>query len=89
MTAASSRTVKPGTWNYRVMKRNGEHAVHEVFYTATGRIRGFTAEPVYPRAESVAGLKSELRRYARAFSKPVLDFERLEKRMAPVPKPKP
>jgi hypothetical protein len=60
------------TWNYRVIERSGEFAIHEVFYDAAGTVTGWTEMPVYPRAESVEDLRLELARYAGAIEQPVI-----------------
>jgi hypothetical protein len=65
-------------WNYRVMFRDGQHAVHEVFYGDDGAVQGFTEHPVFPRGESLTDLVEDLERYQRAISEPVLDYAELE-----------
>jgi hypothetical protein len=67
-----------GHWNYRLMQKNGQVAVHEVFYAEDGAITGYTADPVSPRADTVEELVEEFRRYERALSEPVLNFDELE-----------
>lgn len=57
------------------MLKDGQYAVHEVFYRDDGRITGYTAGPVYPRAESPEGLAEEFERYRRALAEPVLDYD--------------
>ena len=59
-------------WNYRVLERAGEFAIHEVFYDDDGKIAGWTETPVFPRAESLEDLALELERYAQAVDKPVI-----------------
>ena len=63
------------TWNYRVMNKDGEFAIYEVFYRADGSVEGYTANPVHPRAECLEDLKEELQRYADALTKDVLVYE--------------
>ena len=75
-------------WNYRVMLKDGQYAVHEVFYGDDGRITGYTEEPVYPTAESPEELVEEFERYRRALGEPVLDYDAEEaeaarRRLAP------
>jgi hypothetical protein len=62
------------TWNYRVMAKDGELAVHEVFYRADGSVEGWTENPVFPRATSLVELKAEMQRYAEALAKEVLPY---------------
>ena len=65
-------------WNYRVVAKDGQLAVHEVFYDNDGLITGFTGDPVHPRADTLEDLADEFERYRRALSEPVLDFHALE-----------
>jgi len=60
------------SWNYRIIERDGEFAIHEVFYDKDGRVTGWTETPVYPRAESLEDLALELARYSEAVNKPVI-----------------
>ncbi len=60
------------SWNYRVVERAGEFAIHEVFYDDTGRVTGWTETPVFPRAESIEDLAAELERYSEAIKKPAI-----------------
>jgi hypothetical protein len=63
-------------WNYRVMRKDGQYAVHEVFYEDDGRVSGYTTDPVFPRADSLEELADEFQRYRRALDETVLDYER-------------
>lgn len=63
------------TWNYRVMNRDGEFAIYEVFYREDGSVKGYSATPVFPRADSVDELKEEIQRYADALGQVVLPFD--------------
>ena len=60
------------SWNYRVINRAGDFAIHEVFYDESGKVKGWTETPVFPRAESLEGLAAELACYADAIHKPVI-----------------
>ena len=62
------------TWNYRVMAKDGELAIYEVFYRADGSIEGHTENPVFPRAPTVEMLQEELQRYTEALTKEVLPY---------------
>ncbi len=62
------------SWNYRVIERDGEFAIYEVFYSDNGDVKGHTEEPVFPRAESVDDLRNELQRYSEALNKEVLPY---------------
>lgn len=63
-----------GNWNYRVVQRDDEFAIHEVFYSDDGSVSGMTAEPVFPRAETLDGLRGEIERYRSALEKPALSY---------------
>lgn len=62
------------SWNFRVMEKDGEFAIYEVFYNDEGQVQGYTENPSFPRAESIEELKEDLERYAEAMSKPVLQY---------------
>ena len=63
------------TWNYRVMKRGDQYAIYEVFYNEDGTVKGYSAEPVCPKAETPDDLAAEVVRYAAALSEPALDHD--------------
>ena len=65
-------------WNYRVMLKDDQVAVHEVFYRDDGSIRSCTVDPVFPRAETIEDLVAEFEQYRQALSEPVLDFAALD-----------
>lgn len=56
------------------MAKDGELAIHEVFYRSDGSVEGWTEEPVFPRASSLEELKAELQRYAEALTKEVVPY---------------
>ena len=64
--------------HYRVVLRDGQYAVHEVFSSDDGRVIGCTQEPVYPRGGTPEELATELRRYEAALSEPALDYGQLQ-----------
>lgn len=57
------------------MNKDGEFAIYEVFYKADGSVEGYTASPVFPRADSSEALAEELHRYAEALAREVLVHE--------------
>lgn len=63
------------SWNYRVMKKGEEYAIHEVFYSEDGAVNGYTESPVFPRAASLEQLSEEMERYAAALNEPVLVYK--------------
>ncbi|MEO8585033.1 MAG: hypothetical protein ABI584_02630 [Acidobacteriota bacterium] len=68
-------------WNYRVLERDGEFSIHEVYYAPNGRIEAFTTEPVAPGGGSLTALKADLRFYRTALSRPTLEYRTLERAM--------
>jgi hypothetical protein len=45
------------TWNYRVMRKGDQVAIHEVFYREDGSFQGYTKDPVFPRNQSKAAIR--------------------------------
>ena len=71
-----------GWWNYRVIARDGECAIYEVYYDDEGNIEAFTENPVCPMGESLDELCQDLEYYQRALKQPVLDYAELSKQVA-------
>lgn len=66
------------TWNYRVLRREGNFAIHEVFYE-DGKPTSCTEDPVAPFGEdTLEELRHDMEMMMRALSKPVLDYENLQ-----------
>jgi len=42
------------SWEYRVMNREGELAIYEVYYHDDGSVQGYSEAPTFPAANSVA-----------------------------------
>ncbi len=61
-------------WNYRVVQRDDQFAIHEVFYANDGSVQSMTAGPVFPRAETLVDLREELERYRSALDNPTLTY---------------
>lgn len=66
------------SWTYRVMRvqyDNGEYsfAIHE-FYHEDGKI-GWSERAINPYGQTLDELKKDYEMMAKAFEKPVLDFE--------------
>jgi hypothetical protein len=70
-------------WNYRVMRREDSddealHGIHEVHYDGTGKVKGWTDEPVGVIAEADDdkghNLLAAFKRLQRALTEPVLDY---------------
>jgi len=47
-------------WNYRVVVKDGNCSIYEVYYDDNGRIEAFTEEPVGPSGESLEELRQDL-----------------------------
>jgi hypothetical protein len=70
------------TWEYRVVMRNGEYAIYEVYYDEAGAIEAVTEAPVYPAGTSVEELGRDVKSYQQALKKPVLSYDELCKHVA-------
>ncbi|MEW6763435.1 MAG: hypothetical protein AB1437_21670 [Pseudomonadota bacterium] len=62
------------SWEYRVMDRNGELAIYEVYYHDDGRVQGYTSDPGYPAGDTVDELRENLKQYCGALNKLVLPY---------------
>ncbi len=68
-------------WNYRVVRKASpdtdsvSYQVHEVYYSDTGGIEGWTENPVTPSAESSAALREDIRWLLQAFRRPILEAQ--------------
>ena len=66
-------------WNHRVIKRYYKksdtvaYQIHEVYYEDDGAIKSWTDSPVEPFGETVEELQGDIRYFAEAFQKPVLE----------------
>jgi len=63
------------SWNYRVMSRNDELSIYEVYYREDGTVEGYSAVPTFPAAGTLEELRENCRQYMSALDKPVLRFE--------------
>ena len=63
------------TWEYRVMLRDDELAIYEVYYYEDGRVQGYSATPVFPAGETIEELRLNCELYVAALQKPVLKYE--------------
>lgn len=75
------------TWNYRVIKHDTNkdvtYRIHEVFYSESKDIEGFTKEAVFPQGESLEELISDLRlMIGDARKNPVLSLKGLNKKFS-------
>lgn len=67
------------TWNYRVLVKEGQYNIHEVYYDDDGNPEAFTEDSVGPSGGSLEELKEDVRYFSEALSLPVLDYNELEK----------
>lgn len=86
-------------WNYRVLKRvvqplresgsepEDMYGIHECYYDSKGKLYSFSADPIPVVANTLEDLKDNLDRMARAFSSPVLDYNKLPEPGAVVEEP--
>ena len=62
------------TLEYRAMTHEGELAIYEVYYYEDGRIKGYSATPVFPVGETIEELRANCDLYIVALTKPVLSY---------------
>ena len=65
-----------GTWNYRVVRRNGLLAIYSAHYDMSGIVRGLSIEPVSPEYDTEEELKTNLELMREACEKSVLDYDK-------------
>jgi hypothetical protein len=63
------------TWNYRVILKDGQYAIHEVFYNDQCEPWACTKEPVGAAGDTLAELIEDMEHYLRALKRPVLAYE--------------
>jgi len=72
------------SWNYRVMKKHYkdeiEFAIYEVYYDEEDNIKYWSAEPQFPHGQTIREMKRAFASYQKAFDKPVLDYDEMEKK---------
>ncbi|UXI66148.1 hypothetical protein [Tahibacter amnicola] len=62
------------SWEYRVMNRNGDLAIYEVYYGENGRVAGYSENPTNPRGETLEELRLDCELYVKALEKPILEY---------------
>lgn len=69
--------IQVASWNYRIIKtiESDEpiYRIYEVYYDDSGKIEGWTQEPVLPCGENVAELREDIHYFLEAFRLPVLE----------------
>ena len=67
------------SWNYRVIRKDGELAVYSVYYDNAGEIDGYSLHPFSPAAEDLGGLRNELELMLESLNDEIIDFNLLPK----------
>lgn len=66
-------------FDYRVLSRDGEVGVYEVFYNEDGTPRISTTDPLSITMPTVEGLRYEMEAMLRSLDEPVLDYEEVNR----------
>lgn len=69
-------------WNYRVVRRADEtnrysFAIHEAYYDDHGKVHSISQEPVEIHGESIDDARHDALMQAAAFTRPVLDYDKI------------
>ena len=62
------------TRNYRVILKNGQYAIHEVYYDEQGEPWTCTEDPVCPEGGTLDDFRAEMEHYQHALELPVLEY---------------
>lgn len=76
------------SWDYRVLRKyeraGGKtfvfYEIHEVYYNEHGKVASITENAIAPYGENISELMIEISMFLDAFTKPILDFDLIEKR---------
>ena len=76
------------SWDYRVLRKyeraGGKtfvfYEIHEVYYDDKGKVASITEDAVAPYGENISELMIEMSMFLDAFTKPILDFELIDKK---------
>ena len=60
-------------WNHRVVKKDNQYSIHEVYYDEEDKVAFMTERSVEPHGESLESLKKDLTRMLAACDKDVLE----------------
>jgi hypothetical protein len=63
------------TWEYRVMERDGELAIYEVYYDDDGGVQGYTENVAFPAGDTLEALRANCQLYVAALAKPILKYD--------------
>lgn len=64
-----------GGWNFRVVRRNGELSIYEIYYNSSGVPRGISEDPVVPVTDTLDELTEVLDLMKVATEKEILDYD--------------
>ena len=64
------------TWNYRVVNKNGNFGIYEVYYDENGKANAWSQDPMDPYGESLEELKADLKRMMMALERPLFEIEK-------------
>jgi hypothetical protein len=78
----------PMSWDYRVLRKyeraGGKtfvfYEIHEVYYNEHGKVASITEDAVAPYGENISELMIEMSMFLDAFTKPILDFDLIDKK---------
>ena len=62
------------SWNYRVVKKDGMYAIHEVYYS-DGKVVGITEDGVAPTGETKLEVVEDLVRMLQDCKSEIVDYE--------------
>lgn len=66
------------SWNYRVVKKDDQLAVHGVYYDDAGKIIGLDENPNYPFGEDLDELQYRLALMNESLKQAIIDFKTLK-----------
>jgi hypothetical protein len=67
------------SFGYRVVRKDGELAIYEIFYDQDGQIASFVMTPLSPATQTIDDLRHELEEMVRALDTPILEYETMVK----------
>ena len=66
------------SWNYRVIKKDDEFGIHEVFYNKRGEICLISDDQIAPYGKEIEELRGDVNKMTDAFGKPVLVYDEIQ-----------
>ena len=66
------------SWNYRVIKKDAEFGIHEVYYNKRGEICLISDDQIAPFGKDFDTLRGDVNKMTGAFGKPVLTYDEIE-----------